>query len=224
VRLRGIAISFCLLMTACAAGAPSPNQDLDFSTAEVCPAGYYHDIVHMTHFSTYPPESRPIPPEDILANMCPAQIPPSVNTNERRACPEGQPQRVELNGLNPSYVCICQASPWGISKIYWGGIPAACQEWQSLNDSERRKHVILVEQRRNTFIQKLRGTSCHIQDFGDKGFAIRCSPPSPHVTQNDFSAVGAAMPDGCSNLRLARFSALDGRHYSRGFVFDCAYP
>jgi len=220
------AILFCILAASCAAGSPSPDQDLDFSNAEVCPAGYYHDIVHMTHFSTYPPESVPIPPENRVTDLCPMQIPSPIDTNAKVSCAQGEPQIVELGPhLSPDYVCTCQASPWGISRIYWGSAPSSCLEWQSLSTAQRRARATLLEQRRQALFQKLvtSSTRCFIEDVGDKGFAIRCSPPLQRVTKNDLAAVEAAMPSGCDNLRLARFVG-EGRKYDRGFALDCNSP
>jgi hypothetical protein len=93
-----------------------------------------------------------------------------------------------------------------------------------LSKNEKVAREKTFRERRNATWKRLLGTQCGVADAGSKGIAVICSVVGSTVGKRELEAVKSAMPPGCGNLKLARFSQGDFQRDDLGFVFDCAVP
>lgn len=215
-----------LFIAGCAAATPSSDQSVDFSNADWCPPGYFAPLQRTTFFSNLFPEgSHPKAPVLEVNDFC-SNSRAVPDLEQGASCPAGEPEPTKLaNGESASLVCACRAAPWGISRVYRDAAPSECDTWHSMTDSEKETRTKLLQQRTESMTRRLIGSSCHVAGAGDKGFSLVCSTSGPYkIGGDERKAVESALPEGCGNLRAARFS-MDGQlQEDHGFVFDCNVP
>jgi len=216
---------FSDVSAACSTKTIPVSQSIDFSSAEWCPRGYFHELQLLTYFSNlYPEGFSPKQPIMQFEPFCSESLVAQHVSRNLSSCAPGEPEPIRLEESAMS-VCACRGTPWGILRTYTDKLPEKCAEWHSMTEKAHKEREQLLKQRKESTIKNLIGSGCEFAEIGDEGISVRCSTSGgQQIGTREVDAVKAAMPAGCGNLRPARFTFDSQRQEDYGFVFDCSAP